>query len=228
MRVEVWSDLVCPWCFVGKRRFEQALAGFAHRDQVQVVHRSFELDERFPRGQVENQTAGLARKYGLTEAQARARQEQLQALAAGEGLQLRLVDGLRGNTFDAHRLVHLARERGLQDPMMERLLRAHFVEQRSLFDHDSLTTLAAEAGLDREEAGRVLAGDGYAAAVRADEAEAHALGAHGVPFFVFDRQLALSGAQPPAVFSEVLAQAWADAQDQDEGDHDAAASAQDP
>jgi predicted DsbA family dithiol-disulfide isomerase len=212
MRVEIWSDLVCPWCYVGKRRFERALAAFEHRDQVEVVHRSFELDERFPPGRVENQTASLAKKYGLTVAQARARQQQLQAQAAAEGLELRLVDGLVGNTFDAHRLVHLAREHGLQDRTMERLLRAHFIEQRSLFDHDSLVTLAAEAGLDREEAARVLAGDTHAAAVRADEAEAHALGAHGVPFFVFDRQLAVSGAQPPDVLSEVLAEAWADGQ----------------
>jgi predicted DsbA family dithiol-disulfide isomerase len=214
MRVEIWSDLVCPWCYVGKRRFERALASFEHRAQVEVVHRSFELDERFPPGQVANQTARLAQKYGMSEAEARARQQQLQTLGAGEGLELRLVDGLVGNTFDAHRLLHLARERGHQDAVMERLLRAHFIEQRSLFDPDSLATLAAEAGLDRDEVGRVLAGDAYADAVRADDAEAHALGAHGVPFFVFDRQLAVSGAQPPAVFSEVLAQAWADGHDQ--------------
>ena len=209
LRVDVWSDVVCPWCYLGKRRFERALEEFQHRAEVDVVHHSFQLDPGFPRAKVEDQTASLARKYGMTESEARARQQQLESVAAAEGLELRLVGGLVGNTLDAHRLVHLARERGLQDPMMERLLRAHFSEQRSVFDHENLLALAVEAGLDRDESARVLAGDTYARAVRADQSEAHSLGAHGVPFFVFDGRLAVSGAQRSELFSDVLARAWA-------------------
>lgn len=210
MRVDIWSDLVCPWCYLGKRRFERALAGFEHRGDVEVVHRSFELDPGFPQGRIENQTASLARKYGMSEDQARQRQQQLERTAASEGLEMRLVGGLVGNTFDAHRLVHLGRDRGLSDEVMERLLRAHFTEQRSLFDHETLAALAAEAGLDRAEAARVLEGDTYAQAVREDEAQAHAFGAHGVPFFVFDDRYAISGAQKSELFSEVLTRAWSE------------------
>jgi predicted DsbA family dithiol-disulfide isomerase len=211
MRVEVWSDLICPWCYVGKRRFERALAGFPHRHDVEVVHRSFELDPSTPRNETQDNRARLAEKYGLSEEQARAAQQRMAGLAAEEGLEFRRDGGRVGNTFDAHQLVHLARERGLQDQVIERLFRAHFTEQRSLFDHDSLVDLAAEAGLDREEARTVLTKETYARAVRADEAQAHALGASGVPFFVFDDRYGVSGAQRSEIFSDVLARAWAEA-----------------
>lgn len=211
MRVEVWVDLVCPWCFVGKRRFERALAGFAHRAEVQLVHRSFQLDPTLPPGKAFGQTEILQSKYGMSHEQARTAQARLERLGAVEGIELRLTDGLTGNTFDAHRLVHLAKARGLEDAAMERFYRAHFSEQRSLFDHPSLIELAGEAGLDREEVARVLAGADYAAAVRADAAEAQALGARGVPFFVLAERFGVSGAQPAEVFSEVLARAWAEA-----------------
>jgi predicted DsbA family dithiol-disulfide isomerase len=210
MRVDVWSDLVCPWCYVGKRRFERALSAFPHRDQVQVVHRSFQLDPGADR-EPQDQTARLARKYGMSEAQAREAQERMAGMAAGEGLEFHRDGGRVGNTFDAHQLVHLARERGLQDQMIERLFRAHFTEQRSLFDRDSLVELAAEAGLDRQGAREVLDQQTYAGAVRADEARAHALGVGGVPFFVFDDRYGVSGAQRSEMFSEVLARAWAEA-----------------
>jgi predicted DsbA family dithiol-disulfide isomerase len=211
MRVEIWSDLVCPWCYVGKRRFERALAGFAHRDDVEVVHRAFELDPSAPAGETQDGSARLAEKYGMSEAQARAAQERMAGLATAEGLEFRREGGRVGNTFDAHQLVHLGKERGIQDQVIERLLRAHFSEQRSLFDRDSLVDLAAEAGLDREEARTALAAGRYAQAVRADEAQAHALGASGVPFFVFDDRYGVSGAQRSEIFSEVLARTWADA-----------------
>jgi predicted DsbA family dithiol-disulfide isomerase len=210
MRVDVWVDLVCPWCFVGKRRFERALAAFEHRAAVQVVHRSFQLDPTLPPGKPFGQTEILQSKYGMSSQQARDAQTRLEGLGAGEGIELRLTDGLTGNTFDAHRLVHLAKERGLEDAVMERFYRAHFSEQRSLFDHPSLIELGVQAGLDRDEVGRVLEGDDYAAAVRADAAEAQALGARGVPFFVFDQRLAVSGAQPAQLFGQVLARAWAE------------------
>jgi predicted DsbA family dithiol-disulfide isomerase len=211
MRVDIWSDLVCPWCYVGKRRFERALATFPHRDEVEVVHRSFELDPSTPRNETQDHRTRLAEKYGMSEAQAKAAQERMAGLAAEEGLTFRRDGGRVGNTFDAHQLVHLARERGLQDQVIERLLRAHFSEQRSLFDPDSLIDLAAEGGLDRSEARKVLTEGTYAPAVRADEAQAHALGASGVPFFVFDNRYGVSGAQRSEIFGEVLARAWAKA-----------------
>jgi predicted DsbA family dithiol-disulfide isomerase len=205
MKVDVWVDLVCPWCFVGKRRFERALAAFEHRATVQVAHRSFQLDPTLPPGKAFGQTEILQSKYGMSREQARAAQSRLEQLGAKEGIELRLADGLTGNTFDAHRLVHLAKQRGLEDAVMERLYRAHFSEQRSLFDHPSLIDLAVEAGLERDEVRRVLDSDEYAAAVRADAAQAQALGARGVPFFVFDDRVAISGAQPAELFAEVLA-----------------------
>jgi predicted DsbA family dithiol-disulfide isomerase len=209
MRVEIWSDLVCPWCYVGKRRFERALAAFPHRADVEVVHRSFQLDPSMPGNQTQDRRARLARKYGMSEAQAQAAQQRMEGVAAAEDLEFHLDGGVVGSTFDAHRLVHLAKERGLQDQVIERLFRAYFTERRSLFDHQSLVDLAVEAGLDRQEAATVLAEGTYAEAVRADEAEAHALGASGVPFFVVAGRYGVSGAQPSEIFGQVLARAWA-------------------
>jgi predicted DsbA family dithiol-disulfide isomerase len=210
MRIEVWSDLVCPWCYVGKRRFETALAGFAHRDEVEVVYRSFQLDPAAPAAP-RDQGAVLRAKYGLTAAQAEALEARMQRTASAEGLAFDRAGGLTGNTFDAHRLLHLARRRGLQGAVLERLFRAHFSERRSLFDRDSLVGLAAEAGLDPEEAARVLEDGSFADAVTADREQAAALGANGVPFYVVDGRYGISGAQPPEVFTAALERAWADA-----------------
>jgi predicted DsbA family dithiol-disulfide isomerase len=211
MRVDIWSDLVCPWCYLGKRRFERALAGFAHRDEVEVVHRSFQLDPSMPKGKPVDQLKLLMSKYGMGEAQARAQEERLEQLAAQDGLEYHLLGNLIGNTVDAHRLVHLAKDRGIADQVVERLYRAHFTEQRSIFDNGSLVGLAEEAGLDKAEAGRVLADGTYTDAVEADGQEAQALGATGVPFFVIDNRYGISGAQPTELFTEALTRAWADA-----------------
>jgi predicted DsbA family dithiol-disulfide isomerase len=211
MRIDVWSDVVCPWCYVGKRRFERALADFAHRDQVEVIHRSFQLDPSKPKGKTQARGEALRRKYGWSEAQATAREAQMNSTAAAEGLDFKLGSQLTGNTADAHQLIHLAKARGVQDAVVERLFRAYFTEGRSLFDADSLVALAAEAGLDPAEARAVLDEGSYAHAVAADGHEAQALGATGVPFFVIDNRYGVSGAQPTAVFAEVLARAWAEA-----------------
>jgi predicted DsbA family dithiol-disulfide isomerase len=210
MRVEIWADLVCPWCYLGKRRFEKALAGFEHRADVEIVHRSFELDPHWPKGETVGQTEMLVDKYGVATERAAAMQAQLERTAAIEGLEYHLTDGLTGNTFDAHRLVHLARSRGLAEPVVERFYRAHFSEQRSIFDRDSLVALAAEAGLDPAEAAEVLDGDAFADEVLADEREARELGATGVPFFVIADRYGVSGAQPAELFAEALDRAWAD------------------
>jgi predicted DsbA family dithiol-disulfide isomerase len=207
MRIDIWSDVVCPWCYVGKRRFERALAAFEDRGDVEVVHRSFQLDPARPQGQTQKRREMLMGKYRLTAAQVEGLDARMEQTAAAEGLEYHLGDGVTGNTLDAHRLLHLAADRGRQDAALERFYRAYFTEGRSLFDPASLTALAVEAGLDGGEVGTVLAGDDYAAAVANDIREAQALGANGVPFFVFDRRFGVSGAQASEVFSQVLARA---------------------
>jgi predicted DsbA family dithiol-disulfide isomerase len=209
--VDIWVDVVCPWCYIGKSRFDKALAGFAHADQVQVRYHSFQLDPSMPKGETVNQLEMLSAKYGMTTAQAHEAEDRVAGLARAEGLPYDRTDGVIGNTSDAHRLIHLAAERGHAEAVLDSLNRAHFAERRSLFDHESLVELAAEAGLDPDEARQVLAGDGYGEAVDADATEAHALGSTGVPFFVIDNRYGVSGAQPTEVFTQVLDRARADA-----------------
>jgi predicted DsbA family dithiol-disulfide isomerase len=208
MRIDIWSDIVCPWCYLGKRRFERALESFDDRAGVEIVHRSFQLDPTRPKGQTQNRREMLMSKYHLSAAQVETMDARMEQTAAADGLEYHLGGGgVTGNTFDAHRVLHLAAERGRQDAALERLYRAYFTEGRSLFDDDSLAALAVESGLDAAEVGRVLAGDDYAAAVAADVREAHALGANGVPFFVFDNRFGVSGAQAIDVFAQVLTRA---------------------
>lgn len=210
MRIDIWTDVVCPWCYVGKRRLEKALATFQHRDDVHVVHRSFQLNPAAPPGQTSPRRDALMSKYGLSAAEVDAMNARMEQTAAAEGIEYDLSGGVTGNTFDAHRVLHLAHDRGRQDEVIERLYRAYFTEKRSLFDHDSLTELAGEAGLDRDEVQRVLASSEYADAVARDIAEARKLGATGVPFFVIDQRYGVSGAQAPQVFTQALERAWAD------------------
>jgi len=211
MQVEIWSDVVCPWCYLGKRRFEQALSGFEHRDDVQVVYRSFELDPSAPVGVTTPTVELLADKYGMSPAQASQAQHEMEERAAGEGLTFRMADLRRGNTRDAHRLIQLAKDRGRQEAVVERLHRAYFTDQDSVFDHEALTRLAVEAGLDRDEVTDLLAGDSYSDHVDTDEAMARALGATGVPLFVIDRKYGISGAQPADTITQVLERAWSEA-----------------
>jgi predicted DsbA family dithiol-disulfide isomerase len=206
--VEVWSDVACPWCYVGKRRLELALAGFEPREQVSVAWRSFELDPTAPRERDVDAAAHLAAKYGTSVEQARAMQDRMAGIAAGDGLEMHpdLVRG--GNTFDAHRLLHLAAEHGLQDAVKERFMRAYHIEGEAIGNADTLERLAVEAGLDAAEVRDVLAGDRYAAEVREDERMAAALGISAVPFFVVDRAFGASGAQSPEILGELLRRAW--------------------
>jgi predicted DsbA family dithiol-disulfide isomerase len=208
MQVEIFSDVVCPWCYLGKRRFERALAGFEHADRVEVVYRSFQLDPSAPPGEGEPTVGMLARKYGMSPEQAEQTQRQMEQRAAADGLDYRLAGQLTGNTRDAHRLLHLARERGRQAELVERLFAAHFTQQRSVFGRAALLDLAAEAGLDRDEAAAVLDGDRYGEDVDHDVADAQALGVNGVPFFVLDRRFGVSGAQPVEVMADALNRAW--------------------
>lgn len=211
MRVEIWSDIACPWCYIGKARFEKGLAEFAHRDEVEVVHRSFELDPGRAKGETEQVIDMLATKYGRTREEAASMEANVAANAQAEGLGYRTEGRDHGNTFDIHRLLHLAKARGRQDELLTLAYRANFAEERSVFDDDVLLALAVEAGLDADEARSVLADpEAYADEVRADEREASELGANAVPFFVFDRRYGISGGQPSEVFVQALEQAWKD------------------
>jgi predicted DsbA family dithiol-disulfide isomerase len=209
MRVDIWSDIVCPWCYIGKRRLEAALEAFAHRGQVEVVYHSFELDPDYPRGETMPALDMLTGKHGLSRAEAEAIEARVAETAAAEGLPFS-TGRLHGSTFDAHRLLHLARDRGLQHEALAELYRALWAEERSVFDAESLVSPATAAGLDADEVRRMLAGADYAEAVRADEEQARSLGITGVPFYVLDGRYGISGAQPAEVFGQALEQAWAE------------------
>ena len=208
MNVEIWSDVVCPWCYVGKRRFETALAAFEHRDEVNVTWRSFELDPSAPRERGVDLANHLAEKYGMSREQALAAQQRLAGVASADGIEFRFDIARGGSSFDAHRLLHLAAAHGCQDAVKERLLRAYHTEGEPIGDPATLERLAVQAGLPQDEVREVLAGDGYAAEVREDERVAAGFGINGVPFFVVDRALSASGAQPPEIFGELLRRGW--------------------
>jgi len=211
MRIEVWSDVVCPWCYIGKRRLETALAEFPH--DVEVVWRSFQLDPGAPAVPTETVAESLGRKYGGGPEAGARMIDNVEAVAAEEGLVYRLHQAQRANTVDAHRLLHLALEDGgpaLQSVLKEGLLAAYFTDARNVADHDVLREVAVGAGLDASRVSSVLAGDDYRDAVYTDIAQAQAYGAGGVPFFVIEQKYGVSGAQPAETLRQVLDRAWQD------------------
>ncbi len=215
VQIEIWSDVVCPWCYIGKRRVEAALGTFAHRDQVEVRWRSFQLDPNADAFDPTVPPVELAEHLGAKYGGGRAAGLQMLAnvtqIAAGEGLHYDLEHARGGNTADAHRVLHAALAVGgpaLQGTVKERLLQGYFCERENISDPDTLVRLAEAAGLDARLARQVLDGDAYRDEVAADQAQAHAFGATGVPFVVVDRRYGVSGAQPAAVFTDVLARAW--------------------
>lgn len=208
VRVDIWSDISCPWCYIGKARFKRALAGFPHRDAVEVVHRSFELGPHLTHT-LPTTGAAHAKKYGMTSAQARAAEERLARIARGEGLDYRVASRDHGNTFDLHRLIHLAAAHGLAETLLTLFYEANFAAGRTIYDARHQVELAVRAGLDEAEVRAVLTDKcAYAAQVRADEAEAARLGITSVPFFVVDGTYGISGAQAPKAFTEALQRAW--------------------
>jgi predicted DsbA family dithiol-disulfide isomerase len=209
MEIEIWSDVACPWCYVGKRRFEAALEQFEHRDDVAITWRSFELDPEAPAEREGDRAEHLASKYGMSLEQAQAAEAQMTETAAGEGLDFRFDVARAGNTFDGHRLVHLGKAHGLQDAMKERLLHAYFSEGELISDHETLARLAQEVGLPADEVRETLESDRYADEVRDDERAAQSFGISAVPTFVVDRQLGASGAHPPEQLLGLLRQGWA-------------------
>jgi predicted DsbA family dithiol-disulfide isomerase len=213
MRIEIWSDVVCPWCYIGKRRLETALAGFgrAHPDaEVEVVWRSYELDPSAPAVPTHTVAEHLGAKYGGGPEAGQQMIDRVEAVAAEEGLVYRLGQAQRANTVDAHRLLHLALEDGpgRQGELKEALLAAYFLEARNVADHAVLAEIAAAVGLDEVRVKEVLTTGEYADAVEADVRQAGAYGATGVPFFVVDQRYGVAGAQPADVLGQVLERAW--------------------
>lgn len=210
MKIDIWSDIVCPFCYIGKRRLEAALEGFEHRDEIEIVWHSFELDPNAPVGSGESTIDHVATKYGMTIEQARQNSAALADQAATVGLTFNYEDAVSANTFDAHRLVHLGAATSPQaaDDLEERLMRTFFTQGLAIDDHDVLRGIAREVGLDTGEVDALLASDRFADEVRADEQAARGLGISGVPFFVFAEKYAISGAQPLEVFEQALNTAW--------------------
>lgn len=208
MHVEIWSDIACPWCHVGKRRFEAALAQFEHRDEVTVTWRSFELDPSAPAERTGDYPALLARKYGTTPEQAQQMIDRMTATAAEDGLDFHFERARAGNTFDGHRLLHLAAAHGRQHEMTERLMRAYLTEGELISDRETLQRLGEEAGLPAGEVRELLLTERFAEEVRDDERTAASLGIGAVPCFVVDRAVALSGAHEPALLLKLLDKGW--------------------
>ena len=223
MTVDVWSDVVCPWCAIGKAHLEAALEQFEHGDEVEVVWHSFELDPTAPPVQDVDYVELLARKYGRSRDEAQLGLDRMTRRGAEVGLDLRFERIRRGNSLDAHRLLHLARERGLQHQLTARLFRAYFTDGEAIGDHEALARVAAEVGLDDDEVREVLDGDAYVDRVREDEVMAQSMQVSGVPFFVVDRRYGVAGAQPTEVMLGVLEQAWADGPAASAGSPDGAA-----
>jgi predicted DsbA family dithiol-disulfide isomerase len=199
LTVEIWSDVVCPWCYIGKRRFEAAVERFD--GDVEVVWRSFELDPGAPATREHSAAEHLASKYGMSVEQAEASHAQMTELAAQEGLEYHFEKARGGNSFDAHRLIHVANAHGKQAEAQERVMRAYFTEGVPIGDREALIALGADLGLDARAA---LESDEYAEAVRADELLAQQIGIQGVPFFVLNRRYGVSGAQPAEVLVQAL------------------------
>lgn len=207
MQIEIWSDILCPWCAIGRARFRQALEGVADKDAIEVRWRSFELNPNAPKSVDGDYVLRLAQKYGRTRAQAQQMIDEMTATAAAEGLDFNFDIVQAGNSFDAHRLLHLAAEHGLQDALKRRLFLAYLSEGALISDHPTLQRLAVEVGLSSDTVAQTLSSDAFAAEVRADERQAAEYGIRGVPFFVIDGQYGLSGAQPPEVIAQVLEKA---------------------
>ena len=215
MRIEIWSDVVCPWCYIGKRRLETALAAFPHAADVEVVWRSFQLDPSAPRQATESIAEHLGHKYGGGADAGREMIARVSEVAAGEGLSFSYGDAQRASTVDAHRLLHLALAEGgpaLQGALKEQLLASYFVRAENPADHAVLRGLAIEVGLPEQRVDDVLASDEYDDAVAADQQQAVAYGASGVPFVVVDQLYGVAGAQPAEVFGQVLDRAWEESQ----------------
>lgn len=206
MIIDVWSDVVCPWCFIGKRRLEKALSDFQHKDKVSIRHRAFQLDPSIQETVPTNQM--LAEKYRVDKDQVAAMQANVCSIADGEGLCYNLENTLSGNTFDAHRLLLWSATFGKQDELLEAMYSNYFEKERPLFSHSDLVLVATGVGIDADKVEEILTSDKFSDDVIADRNLASQLGATGVPFFVFDMKFGISGAQPLEAFTQTLEKAW--------------------
>jgi predicted DsbA family dithiol-disulfide isomerase len=223
VKIDIWTDIICPFCALGRRRFEHALERFEHRDEVEIQWHSFELDRNAQAVSQHDLPGLIAAKYGTTREQSVAQHEALASQFAELGLEFNWRNVQHGNTFDAHRLVHFAAEvgaragdAGLSSRVHAGLMKAYFADGVAIGDRAALVTLAPELGLDADAVSAMLESDDYGNHVRSDEATAKMLNITGVPFFVLDRRYGVSGAQPVETFEQALAQAWATRDDERE------------
>ncbi len=210
MEVEIWSDFACPFCYIGKRKFEAALSGFSHRDQVEVKFKSFQLDPGAKRDVDQNVHEMLAAKYGMSLEKAKEMNNQVALQAKEVGLDFQFDSVQLTNTLDAHRLAHFAKKHGKAAELTERLMKAYFTDGLNIGDHQTLVRLAGEVGLDENEVTALLEGNEYQDEAHADQGEGARIGVRGVPFFVFDQKYAVSGAQPSEAFKEALEKVWSE------------------
>ena len=213
MRIEIWSDVVCPWCAIGRANLHRTLDDLPDRDDIELRYRSFELDPDAPQERTGDYAELLGRKYGTGREGAQQMIDRMAATGAEAGVEFRFDIARPGNTFDAHRLLHLAGDRGVQDDLKGRLMHAYAAEGTPIGRHEALQQLAVEVGLPSDEVRDTLASDRYADAVRADEVRARKLGITGVPFFLVDGQFGLPGAQPPRLLRKVIDHARSAASD---------------
>ncbi|MCC7465684.1 MAG: DsbA family oxidoreductase [Saprospiraceae bacterium] len=207
MKIEIWSDVVCPFCYIGKRKLEQALEQFPHRDQVEITWKSFQLDPETPVNGGDY-LQYLATRKGWSLDYTRQLTQQVTQMASNAGLEYHLEKAITANSFDAHRVAHLASTKGLGDGMAEALFKAHFVEGKSISDHKTLTEIGTAVGLEANEVSQLLASKQFTEEVQKDIQEARQLQISGVPFFVVDRKYAISGAQDTSVFLQTLQAAF--------------------
>jgi predicted DsbA family dithiol-disulfide isomerase len=208
MKIDIWSDVVCPFCYIGKRKFEKALENFNGKDKVEVEWHSFQLDPDLEYVPGQSVHEYLGKRKGATAAEGKQMNDAMTAMAKEVELEYNFDQAIINNTFNAHRLLHFAKEKGLQNEMKERLFRAYYTEGKNIGDIDTLAQLAEEVGLQAEEAKKVLQSDAYAQDVLLDQYQAQQLGIQGVPFFVFNNKYGISGAQPTAIFAQVLDKVW--------------------
>lgn len=209
MKIEVWSDFVCPFCYIGKRRLEEALAQFPNKDQVDVEYKSFELDPNSPKHSDKGIHEALATKYGMSVEQAIQMNKGIAQQATGVGLTFNFDEMKPCNTFDAHRLAKFAKTNEKEAAITEKFLHAYFTDSKDLGDHDTLVAIAEQAGIDRQEALNILQDNtAFNNDVRVDEAIAKQYGVSGVPFFIINQKYAISGAQPTETFANALQKVW--------------------
>ncbi len=208
MKVEIWSDVICPFCYIGKRRFEHALEKFSHKDEVEIVWHSFELDPERESVPWKSIHQIFAEKKGWSVEQAKEMNDHVTKMAKEVGLTYDFDKAIPVNTFNAHRISHLAAKHNVQNEMEELLFSSYFTKGLNIDDANSLVSLANQVGIDSKETEQVLKNSNYSEDVRQDEEEAKEIGINGVPFFVFDRKYAISGAQPEDVFIRTLEKVW--------------------